>query len=315
MKKVSIIGLLVFITIIMSTIITVYASAGTVSVTPSKTELNPGDTFKITLSGDCDEGINGLEALISYEDSIFELVEAKVADDKWINLGQNTEEGVSVTIICNSPETIKNANIFIATFKVKENVKGRKTSNINVTGIELYSDESKTYNTSSKTITFTIGKTEEEEPTTPKEYTVTFNSNGGSAVSSQVVVEGNKVSKPTNPTKEGYTFGGWHLDAELKTEYDFDKTITSDITIYAKWNKKAEEEPEKSNIDTSSKDETKKSEGTKTNNKATETKNNDKYNKEKLPQTGENDYIIVVGVLLVISTIVFYILYKKHRIN
>lgn len=66
-------------------------------------------------------------------------------------------------------------------------------------------------------------------------FTVTFESNGGSAVEDQTVLEGDKVERPEDPTKEGYTFGGWYVDEELTTEYDFDVAVVEDITLYAKW--------------------------------------------------------------------------------
>ena len=71
--------------------------------------------------------------------------------------------------------------------------------------------------------------------TTPtvKKYTVTFNSSGGSAVSSQTVTEGGKVSKPSNPTRNGYTFVGWTLNGNI---YDFNSAVNNNITLVAKWN-------------------------------------------------------------------------------
>lgn len=71
--------------------------------------------------------------------------------------------------------------------------------------------------------------------TTPtvKKYTVTFNSSGGSAVSSQTVTEGGKVSKPSNPTRNGYTFVGWTLNGNI---YDFNSEVNNNITLVAKWN-------------------------------------------------------------------------------
>ncbi len=65
-----------------------------------------------------------------------------------------------------------------------------------------------------------------------KKYTVKFNSNGGTTVSSQTVTEGNKVSKPTNPTRNGYTFAGWTLNGSV---YDFNTIVTKNITLVAKW--------------------------------------------------------------------------------
>jgi len=65
--------------------------------------------------------------------------------------------------------------------------------------------------------------------------TVTFDSNGGSPVAAQTVTYGDTVSKPTDPTKSGYTFTGWFSDAALNTEYDFAAHVTANITLYAKW--------------------------------------------------------------------------------
>lgn len=73
-------------------------------------------------------------------------------------------------------------------------------------------------------------------PTTVKKYTVTFNSNGGSAVNSQTVTEGDKASKPSNPTRSGYTFAGWTLNGSA---YDFNSVVKSNITLVAKWNENA----------------------------------------------------------------------------
>ncbi len=74
-------------------------------------------------------------------------------------------------------------------------------------------------------------------------FTVTFNSNGGSNVESQKVFPGEKITKPTNPTKQadGYTtyeFAGWFTNSGLTQEYDFNSEVNEDITLYAKWNSK-----------------------------------------------------------------------------
>lgn len=70
----------------------------------------------------------------------------------------------------------------------------------------------------------------------PSEYTVEFDSNGGSAVQSQTVEAGEKATEPTQPTKTGYTFDAWYKEAQFINEWDFDTdTVTSNITLYAKW--------------------------------------------------------------------------------
>ncbi len=74
-----------------------------------------------------------------------------------------------------------------------------------------------------------------EETKTVTTYTVDFNSNGGSDVTSQNVNSDEKVTKPADPTKKGYTFKGWFTDKDLTKEYSFNSTVTSDLTLYAKW--------------------------------------------------------------------------------
>ena len=78
-----------------------------------------------------------------------------------------------------------------------------------------------------------------------EEFTVTFDSNGGSQVESQIVNEGDMAIKPVDPTKDGYDFDGWYLDLEDE-EYDFSTEVTEDITLEAKWSQitSGDDEPE-----------------------------------------------------------------------
>ena len=71
-----------------------------------------------------------------------------------------------------------------------------------------------------------------------KSYTVTFNTDGGSAIDAQSVQEGNAANKPADPTKEGFDFAGWFVG---DTEYDFTAPVNADIEILAKWTEKAVE--------------------------------------------------------------------------
>ena len=66
-------------------------------------------------------------------------------------------------------------------------------------------------------------------------YTVTFNTQGGSAVSSQSVAAGEKVTIPAAPTKDGYEFGGWYYDEACTAVADLGNAVDADITLYAKW--------------------------------------------------------------------------------
>ena len=69
-------------------------------------------------------------------------------------------------------------------------------------------------------------------------HTVTFDSQGGSAVNPATATYGGKVVKPGNPTKSGYTFGGWYKESACTNAWNFDTdTVTGDMTLYAKWMK------------------------------------------------------------------------------
>ena len=75
-------------------------------------------------------------------------------------------------------------------------------------------------------------------------WTVTFETNGGSAVDSKTVTDGSAVAAPADPTRDGYTFAGWYKDAECSEAYDFTAPVTENITLYAKWTKDEQPAPE-----------------------------------------------------------------------
>lgn len=70
----------------------------------------------------------------------------------------------------------------------------------------------------------------------PLRYNVTFESNGGTIVPAQSILENEKIEQPETPVKEGYLLEGWFKEAECETIWIFEKDIvTADITLYAKW--------------------------------------------------------------------------------
>jgi len=67
-------------------------------------------------------------------------------------------------------------------------------------------------------------------------FTVTFNSNGGSAVGAQEIADGSLATEPTPPTLDGSTFEGWYTDNDtFVNAFVFTTPITADITLYAKF--------------------------------------------------------------------------------
>ncbi|MEW6710669.1 MAG: InlB B-repeat-containing protein, partial [Candidatus Riflebacteria bacterium] len=65
---------------------------------------------------------------------------------------------------------------------------------------------------------------------------VRFDSTGGSNLTAKTVVPGEKISEPTPPTREGYSFGGWYKEAALTNSWNFTTdTVTANSTLYARW--------------------------------------------------------------------------------
>ncbi|MEA1960703.1 MAG: InlB B-repeat-containing protein [Bacillota bacterium] len=73
--------------------------------------------------------------------------------------------------------------------------------------------------------------------TIKNDYTVSFNSQGGSAVDSINASYDTTITAPTKPTRTGYSFGGWYKEAGCTNAWNFavDKVPAEDITLYAKW--------------------------------------------------------------------------------
>ena len=69
--------------------------------------------------------------------------------------------------------------------------------------------------------------------------TVTFDSDGGSAVAPQQVLQGQKVQRPADPIKDGYTFIGWYNKADLQyinlPEWNFDYPVFENMELVAQW--------------------------------------------------------------------------------
>lgn len=67
-------------------------------------------------------------------------------------------------------------------------------------------------------------------------YLVTFDSQRGSAVASQNIVPNGVISRPSNPTRTGYSFSAWYKEAACTNMWNFTtNTVAADITLFAKW--------------------------------------------------------------------------------
>ncbi|QIM15541.1 hypothetical protein G7067_02530 [Leucobacter insecticola] len=68
-------------------------------------------------------------------------------------------------------------------------------------------------------------------------YMISFDPQGGSAVASVEVVEGEVVALPEAPSRTGYTFAGWTTDAAGENAFDASMPVTGNMTLYGQWKK------------------------------------------------------------------------------
>jgi uncharacterized repeat protein (TIGR02543 family) len=69
----------------------------------------------------------------------------------------------------------------------------------------------------------------------PTQYTITFESHGGSAVTAITADAGTAVNKPTDPTRGGYTFTNWFSTVTGGTAYSWPHTLNANVTMHAQW--------------------------------------------------------------------------------
>ena len=74
------------------------------------------------------------------------------------------------------------------------------------------------------------------------EYIVTFDLNGGKGTESATVVNGRKLTRPADPTKDGFVFLAWYQDSAFEDLYSFDTPVTGNMTLYARFAEDLSEE-------------------------------------------------------------------------
>lgn len=196
---------------------------------------SPGDilTVNVTLrrtdSGET-AAMYAMQDEIRYDDEFLQVMEGSVLTFSGI---QTTDMALMdgdrtfyVNFLSLSGGTNWNAEILLATFQIK--VLGEKgcTTLKNENALVSTRDGSDSYQMEVHDLLIIV----------TDECTVRFDSCGGSEVADQNLRIGDRVQKPTDPTREGYVFGGWYTEPELETLWDFDSdTVRGDMTLYAAW--------------------------------------------------------------------------------
>ena len=146
-----------------------------------------------------------------------------------ISLVGKYEKVIEYTIKFNS-----NGGTTVASQKVKPNDKVKEPDAIIKEGFIFegwYLNNIKYDFDTPVTKSITLNAKWSEDPNV-KRYEVKFNSDGGSKVDNQRIIENKTATEPKKPTKVDYTFDGWYLDG---TKYDFKSKVTKDIELKAKW--------------------------------------------------------------------------------
>ena len=86
--------------------------------------------------------------------------------------------------------------------------------------------------TTTTTTTKRVITTSKKKTTQVRKYTVSFNTNGGSAINDQKITSGNVIISPGAPKRSGYTFVGWYYHGQ---PFDLNTKINQDYVLVAKW--------------------------------------------------------------------------------
>lgn len=170
--------ILIFV-LIISLSISVFATSASVSLNANTSSSKVGETFTVTLSANCAEGINGLAGIkYSYDSEKLELIKSDVKDSNFINMGSDN----SIDLICNSSDKITSSDVYEFTFKIKDNVKLDSNATISISKFILDSDEATNseVDIEARKIELSIGK----DRVVSIKSNVTENSNSGDSSNS-----------------------------------------------------------------------------------------------------------------------------------
>ena len=156
----------------------------------------------------------------------------------WYNVGLS-ESDVSVTVGDNVTQIPAYAFAYFTSLK-----KASIGALVESIGNQAFAQTSLETITMPKTVQYTASSfPSSAEVTKLDTFTVSYSTNGGSEIASHKILQDRVLTKPADPTKDGFTFAGWYSDAELTSAYDFTAPVTQDITLYASWTVNSTDNP------------------------------------------------------------------------
>lgn len=159
MKKVKKVFLLMILMMMLTIHATVFAASGSasgdVTLTPSKTEVESGEEFSVTISQECSDGIIGFEAVLEYDTNLLDLKKVNTVND-WIYLGEGTK------LDAMSNEDKKSGEVMRLDFAVKENATATTTP-IKVKEIKLFKTYDDKLEVADKSVSINIKAKDEDK--------------------------------------------------------------------------------------------------------------------------------------------------------
>lgn len=230
-KRLMVIGLAILF--MLTSVVTCYAATETdVTLKLSKTEVKAGETFTVTLSATCPDGINGIDTTYTYDTEKLELVSANVASSDFASLGTDNQ----ITVICTkSDESITSADIYVLTFKVKDGVAENSVAKINIAETMLDSDaetdSEHTIPAQEKSIT--VVSAEENPPSDGEngEQNPPADDGTGSGEQNPPADEGTGSGEQNPPADEGAGSGEQNPPAEVEQKPGENQPTTDGTTV------------------------------------------------------------------------------------
>lgn len=131
--------ILITILLVLTSVVTSYAATATIELNVDNAEVKVGDTFTVTLSANCSDGINGIITTFDYDKNKLEYVSEGVVDTSNYAFGGN-KDAKEIFVYCTSTDSIQSADIYALTFRVKEGATVGSTAKISIAKTTLDSD-------------------------------------------------------------------------------------------------------------------------------------------------------------------------------
>ena len=191
--------------------IPIFAVTATANLNPSKLKVKPGETFTVTLSVTCQDGINGVTGITyNYDNDKLDLVSEKNGNNFFSLMNGN-----SIDIMSNSTEKIVKADVYLLEFKAKKTITSQTTVNISVDDLWVDSDIATDSGTTVKGINTTVtikpeensnNNTQENTNNTPDNTNNTQeNTNNTPENTNNTPESANNITENTNNTTENTT--------------------------------------------------------------------------------------------------------------